>query len=455
MSTDKEKAPWESTEVELPPWEAKRSPDIISGATVGEEVVPQWEAGVRGAGQGLSFGFSDEIQAAVKRLAGGDYDKLLDEVRSRENTARAVHPLTYTGAELTGSLATSAIPVIGVAGKGASLARAAGQSALGSAISGAGSADGDIQDRLSSALTSGALGGVLGGAGQKLAKSAKSAAGTVAEVATGATGREQQKKFAVGSGEKLLKEGLVKFGDTPRSIAEKAKKALSETSEDIGKSLKGIAAPTKEMVVSNIEKEKVLLDPIADESVIKRLDRYIKTISNSADDVSSQQTWNRKKKFDSKVNWKTWQDKPDQAQADFILSKANRNAVEQQASAIPELAKKFSDERKMFSFLKPIKEASERAAATAQQRAVGGALDTITGLGTAGYGVSQGQSIPESLAMGAGAALGRRVIQPRIASSVAATLDSNALNKGLRYGGITTGKELGPSLWDAIKYRSE
>jgi hypothetical protein len=78
---------------------------------------PSFEGGlVRAAGQGLSFGFGDEIEAGVKALAGGDYREELGRARRKQERFREKHPYLSTGAEILGGVA---LPI----GAGANLAR--------------------------------------------------------------------------------------------------------------------------------------------------------------------------------------------------------------------------------------------------------------------------------------------------------------------------------------------
>lgn len=129
----------------------------------------------RGALQGVTMGFSDEIAGAVRSLFGGkDYRREREKERSANTQASEQHPYLYGGAELAAGLATP-IPGAGAvkaAGTGAKLLKAAGSAALAGGAAGLGSSTADltkgdfhgaINDTVSNALLGGAIG--LAGAG--------------------------------------------------------------------------------------------------------------------------------------------------------------------------------------------------------------------------------------------------------------------------------------------------
>jgi hypothetical protein len=91
------------------------------------------EAGARGFGQGLTFGFSDEMiagaSAAVKKLfSDKDFSELygleVGRQRARDVSAEAQQPGAFVGGEIAGALGTLAIPAgqvirgAGAAGRG-------------------------------------------------------------------------------------------------------------------------------------------------------------------------------------------------------------------------------------------------------------------------------------------------------------------------------------------------
>ncbi len=152
----------------------------------------------RGAVQGASLGFADELVGglgAVSRklagaMGGADAGKTLgqlyaeerDDSRQNFKAAEQANPWTYRGGQVAGSVATSAIPgggtfglgkaaasVIGGAGKAASVGRAVTAMGVNAAAQGAVEAAGSSEGKsagevLSDAGKGGAVGGGIGGA---------------------------------------------------------------------------------------------------------------------------------------------------------------------------------------------------------------------------------------------------------------------------------------------------
>lgn len=103
--------------------------------------VSKLESGVRGAAQGASLGFADEVtglsEAAIDWINSNpesfmdNYKKHRDESRVNYKSAQDANPYTYGTGEIGGSVATALVPGLNVA-KGASLgARVAANAALG------------------------------------------------------------------------------------------------------------------------------------------------------------------------------------------------------------------------------------------------------------------------------------------------------------------------------------
>jgi hypothetical protein len=140
----------------------------------------------RAAGQGLSFGFGDEIEAAVRSAfdSGKSYAEVVKEVRGQIESFRERNPAAAYSTEIAGailpSIAATLIPggQAAIAGTGARIAQGvravgggkkaqrAAQVAAGtgaqSAVYGAGAAEGNLAERLPSAAVSGAIGAVAG-----------------------------------------------------------------------------------------------------------------------------------------------------------------------------------------------------------------------------------------------------------------------------------------------------
>jgi hypothetical protein len=127
------------------------------------------EAGARGAAQGLSLGFADEIaggaQALWDKLAPEEkrslaelYAKRRDESRKAFDAAQAAHPTAYGAGEAGGALAGGA--ALAAATGGTSLA---GELALGAGL-GAAQGVGDAKELDGDALKQAAFGAATGGA---------------------------------------------------------------------------------------------------------------------------------------------------------------------------------------------------------------------------------------------------------------------------------------------------
>lgn len=109
--------------------------------------VSKSESGLRGAAQGASLGFADELAGGAGYLGGKlglvpemGYDYYRDYARQHDKEAEAANPKSYTGGEFGGSILSTAIPGLNVA-KGSNLATTVGKSALQGAVTGAGSTD--------------------------------------------------------------------------------------------------------------------------------------------------------------------------------------------------------------------------------------------------------------------------------------------------------------------------
>jgi hypothetical protein len=163
------------------------SADDLAGATPVEEAAApaaeqpgRLEALARGAKQGVTFGFGDELAGALDYvLSGGkegSYTKGRDEARARDAAAKEAHGGYFTAGEVGGGVASSFLPGVGAVGgaiKGAGLAANAVRGAGAGILSGIGNSEGksvqDIaKDAAISGLAGGAVGGVAGAIGNKL-----------------------------------------------------------------------------------------------------------------------------------------------------------------------------------------------------------------------------------------------------------------------------------------------
>lgn len=183
------------------------------------------ESAVRGAAQGASFGFADEITAALEAAATGKkYTQARDESRMNYRAAEAAHPIAYGAGELAGAVGSSLVPVGEVAGavglgakavEGAKAISGAARvahdvgsgaaygaaSAIGSSEAGVDSKAGGfgqlMSDALRGAATGGATNAVLAPVARRLVEGApKRATADLMEAVTGNTPAKFAKKVA-------------------------------------------------------------------------------------------------------------------------------------------------------------------------------------------------------------------------------------------------------------------
>jgi hypothetical protein len=140
------------------------------------EVAPEvgyGESALRGVAQGASFGFADEITAALEAaLTDKSYEQARDESRANYKAAEEANPLTYNAANIAGGVGTAFVPGLNAAKLGSAGARIAAGAAAGGAYGLGGSeADltkGDVAGAARDTLTGAALGGAVSGAVESL-----------------------------------------------------------------------------------------------------------------------------------------------------------------------------------------------------------------------------------------------------------------------------------------------
>jgi hypothetical protein len=113
----------------------------------------------RAVGQGLSFGFGDEIEAFLKK-GDGTYEDKLAEIRSAMAQFAEQNPNTALGAELIGSVPTALLGGAGLARAG--VTGAAKVAGLEGALYGFGAGEGGAAERAKSAAVGGTVGAAVG-----------------------------------------------------------------------------------------------------------------------------------------------------------------------------------------------------------------------------------------------------------------------------------------------------
>jgi len=412
------------------------------------------QAGLEGFGEGVSLGYLGNIQAATEKPAfallnaitgqdvkADDYVQARDYYNKRQENLKQENPASFYGGQIAGSIAGGA-PLLKAGQAATAGGRILKSTGIGAGIGAAQSTDdkaGEIDAFSLAQLTERAknaiIGGGLGLAGGAVAESvpliskqigkAGASLGTQAEKqaikATGATGAQSQ-TFKEGSGRVLLDEGYVGFGDAPEDIAKKLQTAMQKSNQHIDEALKKLdesgAKASVENIVSELEKKIEKLNETAgNRKLINQIrgeidDLYERGQSNMPLSMAEES----KRNFQGQVNYNS--DLADQKAA-FTLADAFKTEVEQKAlMQNPELAKQFTEAKKTYGLLAPVKEAAERRAATTNQSPFGGLLDSVTAGGTGG--VVGG---PVGLASGVAAAGARRIVSPRLASSLAVSAD--------------------------------
>lgn len=198
--------------------------------------VDQMESGIRGAAQGASMGFADEITGAVESiLTDKTYREARDESRKAYDAAKLANPKTYMAGEFGGAAATALVPGLGEL----TIPKMAAQGALyGLGSSEADLTKGDIGGAAKDVAIGGAVGTVAGGVGKAvskavpwMAKKALGALGPSAEAIEGRLGQTAAKGLEKGPvAESEVLEGIA--NDLKQKFIQGSAKAQSHLSPE-------------------------------------------------------------------------------------------------------------------------------------------------------------------------------------------------------------------------------
>lgn len=415
----------------------------------------------RGALQGATAGFADEISGATEALwnmAKGDsrkfgemYKAYRDESRENFKKAEEANPKSFMAGNVGGAVATSLIPGMG----GASI----GKLALQGAAQGLGSSEADltegdvvgaVKDTAMGAGTGAAIGGaskLLSAGASKLAPSVNKLVGRAATgleegaeklavKATGATG-SQAMKFSDDAGRQLLDRGLVRPFDNAAKIAERVGGASDDAGRAIQEALetlqsKGVTASVDNVVVSLESKIDDLAQTPGNERLIKQLQAEVDNLYNRGQsNIPISQGEIAKRNFQGQTNYFS----PEaEKKASAQVGRAFKEEVEQAAQkADPTTAALFKQEKETYGLLAPIKEAAEKRAAQQAQSPFGGLTDVVAGAAAGPQGLVSKYAIEQ---------IGRR------AASTSAVLSDNVA-KALKNSPQSFGKFAKP-LQDAM-----
>jgi hypothetical protein len=213
---------------------------------LGPERTGALESGVRGAAQGVSLGFADEItgagEALLDKIKGEDaplsdlYAKRRDESRANYHKAEEDNPLAYGAGQVGGGAATMFVPGLGAAKGVKGLATLGGLAGLGS--SEADSAAGMVMDTAKGAGLGAATGMIpgLGRAGKNMIDEVATAplnapaSGVVPKIMqgvqnVGAKGNEILDTLTGGPFGKALRYGVAAKAQAPLDAAQYGPKA--------------------------------------------------------------------------------------------------------------------------------------------------------------------------------------------------------------------------------------
>ncbi len=415
---------------------------------------------VRGAAQGLSLGFGDEIQGlmeaggqavGIKGLGANNFDQSFqkpklsldelrdayiqarDEARGADKAAKEANPGSYFTGELVGGFAgakklptpkvqnlKSAVGTGMAYGGATGLGNSEADTVLGMAADtavglGIGAAGGAAAHGAGKAIDAGRS--LAGRAGSKL----KDLAEKSAVNATGATGK-QASNFSDDAGRELLDSKIVRFGDSQEKIAERAASAVKSAEGKISSSLEklenaGVKVDSNDIYGSIRSKIKELKGDPSNADVVRGLEAELDNIILAADELGTTDVGIKfaeqiKRGYNRKAG--NWVD-PEKGQIGKELYQTYRRGVEDAAKrADPATAAVFEEGKRAYGLMAPIKEAAERRAATTAQSPAGGLLD----LGGMVGGFQAAGPIG-----GVVAPIARRVVAPRIASTVAVSAD--------------------------------
>jgi hypothetical protein len=410
------------------------------------------ETAARGYGDSALIGYRDNIDAAIEPATAALYNMFQDDDKKidvdpsyvnrrdaenkRTEKLKEENPKSYYGGMIGGAVSTAMLPGLNAAkgaSAGARILSAAKTGAAMGALANPGETEGELSDlqlgdRTKNAVVGGLMGGGLQTAGEGasyVAKKAPELLNKLAEKsavnATGATGK-QAANFSDDAGRELLDRGIVKFGDSQNKIAERASGAVDAANAKIDSALSqleqnGVKVDANQIYDKVRAKISELKGDPSQADIAKMLESELDNVINATDAKGSTEFGiGEAEKIKRGYNRKAgnWAD-PEKGQVGKEMYQTFRNEVEGAAqNANPELAQMFKEGKESYGLLRPIEEAAERRASTTAQSPAGGLLDVAS----AAAGVATGNPV-----MAVASPIARRIISPRIASSVAVGSD--------------------------------
>jgi hypothetical protein len=349
--------------------------------------------------------YSKLSDAQLTALHTGDYSKLSnDELVGLHQTSQPAPEMGW--GEYIGRGVTGALPVVGgaVGGMaGAAARRRCGQSADCRRRGSLGYAGGKELERLGNHYAFGdelpdesgsdtakrvgvnlAEGGAAEAGGQILSKAVEAAnpvreyianklGGKAEKLAVNATGATaaQASKFEPDAGRELLDQGIVRFGSTPESIAERSGERMASAQQGMDSALsqldaQGVKATPDEVQQALFQSRAPLQETAGTLPAAQQAEKIASDVAEVQGDrpLSLSEIEAQKRSF-SKTNWQN----PDVGQGQKATYRGLRDLVEQKATeASPELANTFKTEKDAYGLFEPIQEAAERRVLKEQQR---------------------------------------------------------------------------------------
>lgn len=277
--------PFKAAAEEKPAFDATKPFEAVKNPEDARVKSTALESGVRGAVQGATLGFGDEIFGRMR--AWGDeltgqtklpveenYKQIRDDQRQKNALASKDNPKSYLGGNLAGSVATAFVPGMGAI-KGASVAKTAIQGAAIGGLAGGGLSEANpfespksLKEFATDVGTGAAIGGVLSGAGAAAAKGIKklapeslrayaekralTAAGFMAKDIKKLSPKQQQE-----IGRHLLNEKVVTAFASLDDVIERSSAGKDAAGGAIGNALQTVDDHVKELV-SGIDSGKFL-----------------------------------------------------------------------------------------------------------------------------------------------------------------------------------------------------
>lgn len=406
-------------------------------ASAGKPSISKTESAARGVAKGATLGFDDEIVGGVEALwetAKGNpakfgelYKKHRDESRANSEQARAANPASYTAGEVGGAIGSAFVPGMAIA-KGASLANAAGRAALIGGAAGAGYSEGEtVKDVALDAAGGVVAGGVIGGGAHILAPYAARAASAVGKKIKGTAGRFAARALGAergtikklgqekieAAGRQALDEGVLsplasadKMASRNAAVGEKGGKMMGKVYDAIDD--KGASTFNPLDVATKVDDELggFYRSPI-NKGEARQLDNTLESILMRGDkNIPLKEAQVLKQELQKVANWKNnlnVTEKEKMARSAYkIVSQAIDDAAEKGSKEIGAegLEKTLQQGKKLFGNSKSAEKLLENRVAREHGNKFFGLTDTITGVGSLGYGATTGDWATAGAIMG-------------------------------------------------------